>query len=93
MDLREIAARARRARRPVIREKFQEPFVATLKAEAFADHLPLTREAARLLIFDYIEPFTTPTVATGHPAIARHSSSKNKLFSPNKQTLNTNNPN
>ena len=34
-----------------------ESFVATLKAECFADSLPSTRAAAELMAFDYIETF------------------------------------
>jgi putative transposase len=37
-----------------------ESFVATLKAEAFAGLIPPTRQAARLLVFDYIETFYNP---------------------------------
>ena len=37
-----------------------ESFVATLKAEALAGPIPPTREAARLLVFDYIETFYNP---------------------------------
>ena len=37
-----------------------ESFVATLKAEALADHIPPTRAAARLSIFDYLETFYNP---------------------------------
>ena len=43
-----------------------ESFWATLKTECFADHLPPSREAARLWIFDYIETFYNP--------LRRHSS-------------------
>jgi Integrase core domain len=34
-----------------------ESFVATLKAECFADWIPPTKAAAKLMIFDYIETF------------------------------------
>ena len=34
-----------------------ESFVATLKAECFADSIPSTRAAAELMAFDYIETF------------------------------------
>ena len=34
-----------------------ESFVATLKAECFADSVPPTRAAAELMAFDYIETF------------------------------------
>ena len=37
-----------------------ESFVATLKTECFADHLPPTKRAAQLKIFDYIEGFYNP---------------------------------
>ena len=37
-----------------------ESFVATLKAECFADSIPPTRTAAELLAFDYLETFYNP---------------------------------
>ena len=37
-----------------------ESFVATLKAECFADSIPPTRAAAELLAFDYLETFSNP---------------------------------
>ena len=37
-----------------------ESFVATLKAEGFAGQIPPTRQAARLMAFDYIETFYNP---------------------------------
>ena len=37
-----------------------ESFVATLKTECLAGHIPPTRAAAKLLIFDYIETFYNP---------------------------------
>ena len=37
-----------------------ESFVATLKVECFADSIPPTKAAARLMIFDYIETFYNP---------------------------------
>jgi len=37
-----------------------ESFVATLKAEALAGQIPPTRQAARLMLFDYIETFYNP---------------------------------
>ena len=37
-----------------------ESFVATLKTECLAGHLPPTRAAAKLLFFDYIETFYNP---------------------------------
>ena len=43
-----------------------ESFWATLKTECFAEHLPPSRDAAKHLIFDYIETFYNP--------VRRHSS-------------------
>ena len=43
-----------------------ESFWATLKTECFAEHLPASRDAAKHLIFDYIETFYNP--------LRRHSS-------------------
>jgi len=37
-----------------------ESFVATLKTECFADLIPATKDAAKLMIFDYIESFYNP---------------------------------
>ena len=37
-----------------------ESFVATLKTECFADSIPPTKAAAKLMIFDYIETFYNP---------------------------------
>ena len=37
-----------------------ESFVATLKTECFADSIPPTKAAAKLMIFDYIESFYNP---------------------------------
>ena len=37
-----------------------ESFVATLKAECFADSIPPTRAAAALMAFDYLETFYNP---------------------------------
>ena len=37
-----------------------ESFVATLKAECFADGLAPTRAAAELMAFDYLETFYNP---------------------------------
>ena len=37
-----------------------ESFVATLKTECLAGHIPPTRAAAKLLLFDYIETFYNP---------------------------------
>ena len=37
-----------------------ESFVATLKTECFADSIPPTKVAAKLMIFDYIESFYNP---------------------------------
>ena len=37
-----------------------ESFVATLKTECFADWIPPTKTAAKLMVFDYIETFYNP---------------------------------
>jgi putative transposase len=64
-----------------------ESFVATLKTECFGDAIPLTRAAAQLMAFDYIETF--------YNRRRRHSSLgyrspldfENQLFPSNQQLL------
>ena len=60
-----------------------ESFVATLKTECLAGTLPPTREAARLLIFDYIETFYNPH--RRHSALAYRSplEFEKQMFPPN----------
>jgi putative transposase len=41
-----------------------ESFVATPKTECFADSIPPTKAAAKLMIFDYIESFYNPRRST-----------------------------
>lgn len=64
-----------------------ESFVATLKTECLAGALPPTREAARLLIFDYIETFYNPH--RRHSALAYRSplEFEKQLFPPNNPPL------
>lgn len=61
-----------------------ESFVATLKTECFADSIPPTKDAARLMIFDYIETFYNPR--RRHSALGYRSplDFEKQMFPPNK---------
>jgi transposase InsO family protein len=73
--------------------RHDHPIAENWLAKAFADHLPPTREAARLLIFDYIETFYNPNRRHSAPGYRSPFQFEKQMFSANKQTLNTNNPN
>ena len=64
-----------------------ESFVATLKTECLAGTIPPTRDAARLLIFDYIETFYNPH--RRHSALAYRSplEFEKQMFPPNNPPL------
>jgi putative transposase len=65
-----------------------ESFVATLKTECFGDSIPLTKAAARLLVFDYIESFYNRR--RRHSALGQRSplDFEQQMFPPNSKTNN-----
>ena len=66
-----------------------ECFVATLKAECFADSIPPTRAAAELMAFDSIETFCNSP--RRHSSLGQHSPRNfEALMFPHHQNIPTN---
>ncbi len=64
-----------------------ESFWATLKSECFHDQIPLNRDHAQALLFDYIETFYNPKRLKKLRATCLHWSLKSNFSPQNWQLL------